>query len=36
VLDGADVTLPVVSVLRRRDHVVTDYRVYVDLAPFHA
>ena len=36
VLDGADVTLPVVSVLRLRDHLVTDYRVYVDQAPVHA
>jgi hypothetical protein len=35
-LDGADVTLPVVSVVGLRDHLVTDYRVYVDLAPVYA
>jgi hypothetical protein len=35
-LDGVDVTLPVVPVLRLRDHLVTDYRVYVDLAPVYA
>jgi limonene-1,2-epoxide hydrolase len=35
-LDGADVTLPVVSVLRVGGHLVTEYRVYVDLAPVYA
>jgi limonene-1,2-epoxide hydrolase len=35
-LDGADVTLPVVSVVGLRDHLVTDYRIYVDLAPVYA
>jgi ketosteroid isomerase-like protein len=35
-LDGADVTLPVVSVLHLGGNLVTDYRVYVDLAPVYA
>jgi limonene-1,2-epoxide hydrolase len=35
-LDGADVTVPVVSVLRLDGHLVADYRVYVDLAPVYA
>jgi hypothetical protein len=35
-LDGADVTVPVVSVLRLDGHLVADHRVYVDLAPVYA
>jgi limonene-1,2-epoxide hydrolase len=35
-LDGAEVTLPVVSVLRFDGRLITDYRVHVDLAPVYA
>ncbi|UBU17098.1 nuclear transport factor 2 family protein [Nonomuraea gerenzanensis] len=36
-LDGKDVTVPAVSIWRTRsDGLITDYRIYIDLAPVYA
>jgi ketosteroid isomerase-like protein len=35
-LDGRKVTLPVCNVFRVRDGLVSDYRVYLDIAPVYA
>ncbi|GAA2206915.1 hypothetical protein GCM10009850_023730 [Nonomuraea monospora] len=36
-LDGKDVTVPAVSIWRSRDDgLITDYRIYIDLAPVYA
>jgi ketosteroid isomerase-like protein len=35
-LDGRKVTLPVCNVLRVRDGLVSDYRVYLDISPVYA
>ena len=35
-LDGRDVTVPAVSIVRSDGALIDDYRIYVDLAPVYA
>jgi SnoaL-like protein len=35
-LDGDRVTVPAVTIYRRGDELIDDYRVYVDLGPVYA
>lgn len=34
--DGRQVTVPVVSVLERKDNLVSSLRIYLDVAPVYA
>lgn len=34
--DDSDVTVPVATIYRERDGEITDYRIYIDLAPLFA
>jgi ketosteroid isomerase-like protein len=35
-LDGREVTVPAVSIVRSGDDLIDEYRIYVDLAPVYA
>ena len=35
-LDSRDVTVPAVTIYRRGDELIDDYRIYVDLTPVYA